>query len=90
MIETKLVDILDPFELEDHGDIQIQESKKGGVLTMLNLVPSAQETKPSKSVVNPYDMGGHSPYYCSQKVNYILVWSVNKSHNLHKINFKKY
>ena len=75
MIETKLVDILDPFELEDHGDLQIQEGNKEGVLTLLNLVQSTHddntlETKPSKSVVNPYDMGGHSPYYCSQKVVY--------------------
>ena len=73
MIETKLVDILDPFELEDHGDVQIQEGNKEGVLTLLNLVQSTHddnthETKPSKSVINPYDMGGHSPYYCSQKV----------------------
>ena len=77
MIETKLVDILDPFELEDHGDVQIQEGIKEGVLTLLNLVQSTHddntlETKRSKSVVNPYDMGGHSPYYCSQKVYYLL------------------
>ena len=68
--ETKLVEILPAIELEDSGDKVLVEERDGDNLTLLHLlsVETEEERRSSRSVMNCYDMGGHTQYYCAQQI----------------------
>ena len=68
--ETKLVEILPAIELEDSGDKVLVEERDGDNLTLLHLrsVETEEERRSSRSVLNCYDMGGHTQYYCAQQI----------------------
>ena len=68
--ETKLLEILPAIELEDSGDKVLVEERDGDNLTLLHLrsVETEEERRSSRSVMNCYDMGGHTQYYCAQQI----------------------
>ena len=70
MKETKLLDILQPIDLDDFGHSQLVEERRDDDLTLLHMesVEKVEERKASRSVMNCYDMGGHMQYYCAQKI----------------------
>ena len=75
-LETKLVDIMEDFELQDKNDaIEIKEEiKADGFCTLLNVQKKEVSDDISTTSpllpwrVTPYDLGGHSPYFNSQKL----------------------
>ena len=69
LLETKLLDILQPIELEDSGDNVFDVERDGDNLTLLHSrSPGTEERGNSRSVLNCYDMGGHMQYYCAQQL----------------------
>ena len=68
--ETKLLEILPAIELEDSGEEVLVEERDGDNLTLLHLrsVETEEERRSSRSVLNCYDMGGHTQYYCAQQI----------------------
>ena len=70
LLETKLVEILPAIELEDSGDKVLVEERDGDNLTLLHLlsVETEEERRSSRSVLNCYDMGGHTQYFCAQQI----------------------
>ena len=82
LLETKLVDIMEDFELKDSKTVTIDLESEANKIVMeensLTLVTSkthqpaiqvsTNDAKLPNWVVSPYDLGGHSPYYRSQKI----------------------
>ena len=76
-LETKLVDILEDFELEENKKFEVDEEfEGGGFCTLLNVkkketpndLPQTVSLQLPRWKVTPYDLGGHSPYFNSQKL----------------------
>ena len=76
-LDTKLVDIMEDFELEENKKFVVEEVFEGeGCCTLLNVKENKTPDDPSPTVslqlprweVTPYDLGGHSPYFNSQKL----------------------
>ena len=76
-LDTKLVDIMEDFELEDNKKFVVEEVIEGeGCCTLINVKKKETPDDPSPTVslqlprwkVTPYDLGGHSPYFNSQKL----------------------
>ena len=77
LIETKLVDILEDFQLESNTTLEIVKQKEEGSLTLVNTTAktkqsvnfdSSENTKLPNWTISPYDLGGHSPYFNSHKI----------------------
>ena len=75
LIETKLVDILEDFKLENRDRLFLKEYTTEGKLTLLGVnrneeVPeeAEQNEDPTNWTVTPYDLGGHTSYFNSQKL----------------------
>ena len=68
LLETKLVSILDDLSVEDRGAVTVEEESKDGVLTWLRLTDSKETVPETTQHVSCYDLGGHSPYFNSQKI----------------------
>ena len=74
-LETKLVDILEDFELEETKKFVVEEEFEG-YCTLLNVKKKETPNDRSQTVslqlprwkLTPYDLGGHSPYFNSQKL----------------------
>ena len=74
--QTKLVDILEDFELNDiNNSLKVVEEAEKGSLTLIR----TKDNQPSKTKqllksklpnwqITPYDLGGHSPYFNSQRL----------------------
>ena len=107
LLETKLVDILDEFQLPDDKTLSIVKEEEENSLILVTA--TTNESKQQQPVprrkgrlaefpdsdssqlynqkklpnwtVSPYDLGGHSPYFSSQKIFsssssfYFLVFS---------------
>ena len=75
-LETKLVDILDEFQLSDNRSLTIVKEKQENSLILVTskmALPFSKQpaTVPKKLqdwTILPFDLGGHSPYFCSQKI----------------------
>ena len=76
-LDTKLVDIMEDFELEDNKKFVVEEVyEEEGYCTLLNVKKNETPDDPAPAVslqlprwkVTPYDLGGHSPYFNSQKL----------------------
>ena len=68
LLETKLVSILEDLSIEDRGAFTVEEETKDGILTMLRLRSSVTTTEGTNQKISCYDLGGHSPYFNSQKL----------------------
>ena len=69
LLETKLVSILDDLSIEDRGALTVDEERKDGILTMLRLTSRTTTAPPlTRQQISCYDLGGHSPYFKSQKL----------------------
>ena len=68
LLETKLVSILDDLSVEDRGALSVEEETKDGILTMLRLRTNVTTTAETNQTISCYDVGGHSPYFNSQKL----------------------
>ena len=68
LLETKLVSILEDLSIEDRGAFTVEEKTKDGILTMLRLRSSVTTTAGTSQKISCYDVGGHSPYFNSQKL----------------------
>ena len=76
-LDTKLVDILEDFDLEENTKFVVEEVFEGeGFCTLLNVKKRETPDDPSPTVslqlprwkMTLYDLGGHSPYFNSQKL----------------------
>ena len=76
-LDTKLVDIMEDFELEDNKKFVVEEVyEEEGYCTLLNVKKNytPDDSSPTVSLqlprwkVTPYDLGGHSPYFNSQQL----------------------
>ena len=68
LLETKLVSILDDLPVEDRGAVTVEEDRQDGVLTLLKLTAGLATPPETTQHVSCYDLGGHSPYFNSQKI----------------------
>ena len=68
LLETKLVSILDDLSVEDISTFTVEQDPKDGILTMLRLKSSVPTTTGTNQQISCYDVGGHSPYFNSQKL----------------------
>ena len=75
LLETKLVDIMEDFSLKDNKALTIEQIKEENSLILVtskSLQPvseaSSKKTHLPNWTISPYDLGGHSPYFCSQKI----------------------
>ena len=75
LLETKLVDIVQDFELNSNNTLMVEEERKDGSLVLVNIrhketlihTSNTQKELPNWNVA-PFDLGGHSPYFSSQKM----------------------
>ena len=84
-LETKLVDI-GLEELEEQGIPKIEERKEGKYATLLHLTEEISEGL-SKCLLSCYDMGGHTEYYNSQQVSFVIIFSWSHSAYNYKLTF---
>ena len=88
LLETKLVDILDEFQLPDDKTLSIVKEKEDNSLVLVTakskqsvIKLKTNQKKLPNWTVSSYDLGGHSPYFSSQKIFsssssfYFLVFS---------------
>ena len=68
LLETKLVSILDDLSIEDRSAFTVEEDTKDGILTMLRLRSNVPTTAGTNQEISCYDLGGHSPYFNSQRL----------------------
>ena len=84
-METKLVDILKDFQINDSKTLRIEEEQADDSLILVTTknqeAVKEDATNLPNWTVSPYDLGGHSPYFSSQKIFsssssfYFLVFS---------------
>ena len=75
LLETKLVDIMEDFSVTYNKTLTIEKVKEENSLILVTAKEhqplSDSTTNGSKHpnwTVSPYDLGGHSPYFSSQKI----------------------
>ena len=76
LLETKLVDILEDFKLDQNKKVTIKKEGENGSLILvkaethdyLPVDTGRNDIKLPNWAVSPYDLGGHSPYFSSQKM----------------------
>ena len=73
--DTKLVHILKDFELDDNVPLPVEKKYESESLILLNIKNEIVDNSSLKNQshlpnwqVSPYDLGGHSPYFSSQKI----------------------
>ena len=75
-LETKLVSIMEDFELSDDKSLVIEKKSDEGSLILVSAksnypatdqIPKEENNLPNWTV-SPYDLGGHSPYFSSHKI----------------------
>ena len=88
LLETKLVEIMEDFELDGNNTLKVVEESTDGSLILV----TTKHKEPDNEALNtkiklpnwnvsPFDLGGHSPYISSQKIFssqssfYFLVFS---------------
>ena len=75
LLETKLVDIMEDISLMNNKSLTIEKVKEENSLILVTAkyheIAKGQPTNEIKLpswTVSPYDLGGHSPYFSSQKI----------------------
>ena len=72
LLETKLVDILKDFQINDSKTLRIEEEQADDSLILVKTknqeAVKEDATNLPNWTVSPYDLGGHSPYFSSQKI----------------------
>ena len=72
LLETKLVDILKDFKINDSKTLRIEEEQADDSLILVKTknqeAVKEDATNLPNWTVSPYDLGGHSPYFSSQKI----------------------
>ena len=76
LLETKLVDILDEFQLSNNKSLTIVKEKQEKSLILVtsktaqpvSRQPATDPKKLQDWTILPFDLGGHSQYFCSQKI----------------------
>ena len=76
LLGTKLVDIMEDFTLSGNKALTIVKEKEDDSLLLVTTKchnqtlhkSSTNETQLPNWTVSPYDLGGHSPYFSSQKI----------------------
>ena len=76
LLETKLVDIMEDFSVTNNKTLTIEKVKEENSMILvtaknhkpLNDSSIKTETQLPNWTVSPYDLGGHSPYFSSQKI----------------------
>ena len=72
LLETKLVDILKDFQVNDSKTLRIEEEQADDSLILVTTknheAVKEDATNLPNWTVSPYDLGGHSPYFSSQKI----------------------
>ena len=73
--ETKLVDIMEDFELDGNSTLNIEEENNDKSLILVNTKQKESDNEAINSSIKlpnwnvaPYDLGGHSPYFNSHKM----------------------
>ena len=76
LLGTKLVDIMEDFTLSGNKTLTIVKEEEDNSLLLVTTKcqnqssnkSSTNETQLPNWTVSPYDLGGHSPYFSSQKI----------------------